>query len=100
MTVTVLRFWTAPKSQPPRTHVEQTWFAGVHCNIGGGYKDAGLSDQALIWMIARIQALTDLEFDVARVRAVTRPNVNGEVVDSSEGWFIDEKFRVCADYAG
>jgi uncharacterized protein (DUF2235 family) len=85
-------FWTAPKDKPPQTHVEQTWFAGVHCNIGGGYKDAGLSDQALIWMIARIQALTDLEFDVARVRAVTKPNLNGEIVDSSEGWFIDEKF--------
>jgi len=85
-------FWTAPKDKPPQTHVEQTWFAGVHCNIGGGYKDAGLSDQALIWMIARIQALTDLEFDIARVRAVTKPNLNGEIVDSSEGWFIDEKF--------
>jgi len=85
-------FWTAPKDKPPQTHVEQTWFAGVHCNIGGGYKDAGLSDQALIWMIVRIQALTDLEFDIARVRAVTKPNLNGEIVDSSEGWFIDEKF--------
>jgi uncharacterized protein (DUF2235 family) len=85
-------FWTAPKAQPPQTHVEQTWFAGVHCNIGGGYQDAGLSDQALIWMIARIQALTGLEFDIARVKAVTKPNLNGEVVDSSAGWFIDEKF--------
>ena len=85
-------FWTAPKAQPPRTHVEQTWFAGVHCNIGGGYADAGLSDQALIWMIARMQALTGLEFDIARVKAVTKPNVDGEVVDSSKGWFIDETF--------
>ena len=85
-------FWTAPKAKPPQTHVEQTWFAGVHCNIGGGYNDAGLSDQALIWMIARIQALTSLEFDIARVKAATEPNLNGEVVDSSEGWWIDEKF--------
>ena len=85
-------FWTAPKAQPPRTHVEQTWFAGVHCNIGGGYPDSGLSDQALIWMIARIQALTALEFDIAQVKAATHPNVNGEVVDSSKGWIIDETF--------
>ena len=85
-------FWTAPKAQPPSTHVEQTWFAGVHVNIGGGYADAGLSDQALIWMIARMQALTGLEFDIARVKAVTKPNVDGEVVDSSKGWFIDETF--------
>jgi uncharacterized protein (DUF2235 family) len=85
-------FWTAPKAQPPRTHVEQTWFAGVHCNIGGGYSDAGLSDEALIWMIARIQALTGLEFDMTQVKSVTRPNVNGEVVDSSKGWIIDTAF--------
>lgn len=85
-------FWTAPKAQPPRTHVEQTWFAGVHCNIGGGYANSGLSDQALIWMIVRIQALTALEFDIAQVKAVTHPNLNGEVVDSSKGWIIDQTF--------
>jgi len=86
-------FWTAPKGQPPRGHVEQTWFAGVHCNIGGGYLDAGLSDDALIWMIARIQALTGLEFDLQSVKTVTRPaNVNGEIYDSSKGWIIDEIF--------
>jgi uncharacterized protein (DUF2235 family) len=84
-------FWTAPKGQPPRGQVEQTWFAGVHCNVGGGYPDAGLSDEALIWMIARISALTGLEFDTARVKAVTQAaSVNGEVYDSSKGWFIDE----------
>jgi uncharacterized protein (DUF2235 family) len=84
-------FWTAPKGHKPRGHVEQTWFAGVHCNVGGGYPDAGLSDEALIWMIARIEALTGLEFDTARVKAATRAaNVNGEVYDSSKGWFIDE----------
>ncbi|HLG80795.1 MAG TPA: DUF2235 domain-containing protein [Bradyrhizobium sp.] len=84
-------FWTAPKGHEPRGHVEQTWFAGVHCNVGGGYPDAGLSDEALIWMIARISALTGLEFDTARVKAVTQAaNLNGEVYDSSKGWFIDE----------
>jgi uncharacterized protein (DUF2235 family) len=85
-------FWTAPKARPPRAHVEQTWFAGVHCNVGGGYPDAGLSDQALIWMIARIHALTALEFDAAQVKAATKPNIEGEVVDSAKGWIIDEKF--------
>jgi len=85
-------FWTAPKAKPPTTHVEQTWFAGVHCNIGGGYQDAGLSDQALIWMIARMQALTGLEFDIARVKAVTQPNPVGNIEDSAKGWWIDETF--------
>jgi uncharacterized protein (DUF2235 family) len=33
--------------------LEQRWFAGVHCNIGGGYVDRGLSDLTLDWMIRR-----------------------------------------------
>ena len=86
-------FWTARKGQPPRGHVEQTWFAGVHCNIGGGYQDTALSDEALIWMIARMTALTGLEFDADNVRAATKSaEINGEVNDSSKGWVIDEIF--------
>jgi uncharacterized protein (DUF2235 family) len=86
-------FWTAPKGEKPHGHVEQTWFAGAHGNVGGGYVDAGLSDEALIWMIARLEALTGLEFDAARVKAATgAANLNGEVYDSSRGWFIDETF--------
>ncbi len=86
-------FWTAPKTTPARGHVEQTWFAGVHCNVGGGYPDAGLSDEALVWMIARMQALTGLEFDAGRVQAVTQAaNIDGEVYDSAKGWIIDQLF--------
>jgi hypothetical protein len=85
-------FWTIPKGQRPRGHVEQTWFAGVHCNVGGGYPDSGLSDEALIWMIARVQALTGLEFDVANVRAATKANLDGGIVDSAKDWIIDKTF--------
>ena len=31
--------------------MEQAWFPGVHCNVGGGYVDAGLSDVALEWLV-------------------------------------------------
>ncbi len=85
-------FWTIAKGRQPKGHVEQTWFAGAHCNVGGGYAQTGLSDEALIWMIARVQALTDLEFDVAAVRASTKPNLAEAVVDSTEGWLIDHAF--------
>jgi hypothetical protein len=85
-------FWTMPKGQQPRGHVEQTWFAGVHCNVGGGYEDSGLSDQALIWMIARVQALTGLEFNMDAVKANTSPDVEGVVVDSTKGWLVDHLF--------
>ena len=31
--------------------VEQVWFAGVHSDVGGWYKERGLSDIALAWML-------------------------------------------------
>ncbi|MDM8543557.1 DUF2235 domain-containing protein [Desulfococcaceae bacterium HSG9] len=31
--------------------VHQTWFSGVHSDVGGGYSESGLSDIALQWMI-------------------------------------------------
>src|SRR5215472_1621672 len=101
-------FWTIEKGRQPKGHVEQTWFAGAHCNVGGGYAQSGLSDEALIWMIARVRALTVLEFDVAAVRSNTRPDIAGSVVDSTKAWPIDHAFphyrrvlspvAICHDY--
>ncbi len=31
--------------------VEQVWFPGVHCDVGGSYLERGLSDGAFIWMM-------------------------------------------------
>lgn len=31
-------------------NVEQIWFAGAHGDVGGGYKECGLSDIAALWM--------------------------------------------------
>lgn len=36
--------------------IEQTWFAGAHSNVGGGYPDTGLSDLAFGWMARKAQA--------------------------------------------
>jgi len=36
--------------------MEQRWFAGVHSNVGGGYKDCGLSNIALDWLIKKAQS--------------------------------------------
>jgi uncharacterized protein (DUF2235 family) len=30
--------------------LEQVWFAGVHCDVGGGYRDPALSEIPLLWM--------------------------------------------------
>jgi uncharacterized protein (DUF2235 family) len=57
--------WTGPPK--PDQVVEQAWFAGVHCDVGGGYAARGLADVTLNWMIgkARARRLAFLEDDVA-----------------------------------
>ena len=86
-------FWTIRIGQQPKGHVEQTWFPGAHENVGGGCADSGLSDQALIWMIARAQALTGLEFNEEAVKSNTKPDVGGAVMDSTKGlWLLDHYF--------
>lgn len=34
------------------SRVMQVWFPGVHADVGGGYKETGLSDATLNWMIS------------------------------------------------
>jgi len=47
--------WT---SQPTIGQViEQVWFSGVHCDVGGGYPETGLSDIALSWIGGKAKAL-------------------------------------------
>lgn len=35
----------------PGRDMQQIWFAGVHSDVGGGYKEHGLSDITLAWMM-------------------------------------------------
>jgi hypothetical protein len=72
-------FWTIPNGQalPASTTVQQVWFCGAHANVGGGYVDQHLAHQALVWMIARVMALTGLEFDADYVRQTTTPSALG-----------------------
>ena len=36
--------------------LEQVWFAGVHCDVGGGYRDPGLSEIPLLWMAEKARS--------------------------------------------
>jgi uncharacterized protein (DUF2235 family) len=47
--------WTQPPS--PGQRVEQVWFAGVHCDVGGRYSETGLSDITLSWMMGKARSL-------------------------------------------
>ncbi|MDE2601618.1 MAG: DUF2235 domain-containing protein [Bradyrhizobium sp.] len=42
-----------PLADIDRERISQVWFVGVHSDIGGGYSRAGLSYQALAWMMER-----------------------------------------------
>jgi uncharacterized protein (DUF2235 family) len=56
--------------------VEQLWFAGVHCDVGGGYPEdrSGLSAIALKWMVEKAEA-AGLIIDPA-MKAVILPAQN------------------------
>ena len=49
--------WTQPASADPNQMLEQVWFSGVHCDVGGGNPDTGLADIALSWMIKNAKDL-------------------------------------------
>lgn len=50
--------------------LEQSWFAGVHMDIGGCYPESGLSDTAFLWMEEKAAA-TGLSFDRGVLEALT-----------------------------
>jgi uncharacterized protein (DUF2235 family) len=47
--------WT-PETAPEQT-LEQRWFIGAHCDVGGGYAERKLSDIVLRWMQHKATAL-------------------------------------------
>jgi uncharacterized protein (DUF2235 family) len=46
--------WTPPFR--PNQTVEQRWFVGAHCDVGGGYRERELSDLGLAWMMDKAAA--------------------------------------------
>ena len=65
--------------------IQQSWFAGVHSNIGGGYQDAGLSDITLHWMAARAEQHG--LFLEPGWRSKLKRNAMGELRDSRRGFY-------------
>ena len=71
---------------PPETRLEQAWFAGVHADVGGGYKEAGLADIALMWMVGQAEA-AGLRFDRDYLEVLARPDVLGKQHRSYRGFY-------------
>jgi uncharacterized protein (DUF2235 family) len=65
--------WVQQDHAPADQKLEQVWFAGAHCDIGGGYADTGLSDIALLWMVGKAREC-GLAIDPDRLVAVAKPD--------------------------
>jgi uncharacterized protein (DUF2235 family) len=50
-----------PQPHADRQDLEQVWFVGGHCDVGGGYDDRELADVTFYWMTSRAHAC-GLEF--------------------------------------
>ena len=76
--------------------MEQRWFAGVHCNVGGGYADKGLSDHTLKWIIDKAAGV-GLAFDESKLSL--HPNYKGLIGDSYTPvyWLTGKIWRVIGD---
>ncbi len=61
--------------------IEQTWFAGVHRDVGGGNPDPGLGDLALVWLKDKAEAC-GLAFDNDYFKRLVVPNPLGRVHES------------------
>lgn len=71
----------------PDQEVEQAWFAGAHSNVGGGYPDPVLSDQAFLWMVDKARPLLDFDEDYLqrRVEVLEAEKARGAIIDSRAG---------------
>lgn len=65
--------------------IVQVWFAGVHSDVGGGYKETGLSDIALRWMMYRAMD-QGLDFREDLFDAV-KPRSLGKIHESLTGFW-------------
>ena len=70
-----------------RKTVHQVWFPGCHSDVGGGYREKGLSDGALKWMInAASKSDIGLEFRDDMVEQI-KPDHQDVIHDSLKGFF-------------
>lgn len=71
--------------------LQQVWFPGVHCDVGGGYPKSGseLSDTALLWMLdeAKQFGLLTNPAKEAALRANCRLNCDAKAHESLKGWW-------------
>ncbi|MFZ0662605.1 MAG: DUF2235 domain-containing protein [Acidobacteriaceae bacterium] len=97
--------WTSPPS--PGQTIEQAYFCGVHCDVGGGYPDdagtgTALSDIPFSWILAKAQGL-GLVIDAGVAARYPSPIDKKYAIDTKhESWsprWLFPKSRVIAPTA-
>lgn len=69
--------WEQPKAGTPHIlqKLKQTWFPGVHSNVGNAYPDAQIGDLTLAWMVDSMRPL-GLAFDNAFLKELFVKNAD------------------------
>jgi uncharacterized protein (DUF2235 family) len=81
--------------------LEQVWFAGVHCDVGGGYRDPALAEIPLLWLVERAREC-GLVFDPDHFQTPasapeperrvlgeeTAPDALGQIHESRKGFYL------------
>ena len=65
------------------THIDEVWFAGVHADVGGGYKYAELGKISLSYMVSKLdEALkeTPISYDEAELRKHTEYSLEDDEI--------------------
>lgn len=75
--------WSGPPA--PGQTIEQIYFTGVHCDVGGGYLETGLSDITLGWMMGKAKAL-GVDFDQAVYQQYANLDPKHALDQKHESW--------------
>jgi len=70
-----------------KERLSQVWFAGMHCNVGGGYPDDGMANVPLKWIMDEAENW-DLKFKPkpsAPDEVESDENLRGRIYDSRHG---------------
>ncbi len=95
--------WTAAqlgRNNPQgKSNITQVWFAGMHSNVGGGYRRQGMSLVSLAWMLEQMDRSADKDgIDPVRLAKVQRQDllervsVNDKMYDSRSGAALFYRF--------
>jgi uncharacterized protein (DUF2235 family) len=89
--------WTGPPA--PGQVIQQIYFAGVHCDVGGGYPETGLSDITLGWMMSKAQAL-GVDFDPGVYQQYANLDAKHALDQKHESWSVTWGFPCARIIAG